>query len=213
MSYLTSKVNSAHSTNQNINVNLTDLITGTPSNTNIFGYTGNNYAPLALNGLAHDYGDAVFNWNSPGVYSTGALVLSANDLLSYYTSGIMNYDALIAANATYSIGAYSGWYMAIRQPNSVGKTLLLESTYSSEALSGSTYTIQWQAGSDVANLSPIGPKTYCDEESCAVAYGIYTVPDASTCTFALVITAITGTVRVLHMNNFLLTSFNVRSIS
>ena len=103
--------------------------------------------------------------------------------------------------------------MATRQPNSVGKTLLLESVYSTEALSGATYTIQWHAGSDVANLSPIGPKTFCDEESCAVAYGIYTIPDASTCTFALVTTAITGTVRVLHMYNFWLTSFNVREIT
>lgn len=213
MSYLVNTVNSTEPTNQNVDVNLTDLITGSPADTNILGYTGGNYAPLALSGLAHDYGDALFNWGSTARYSTGAIAYSTGELLAFYSSGLLNYDQLVLSTAADSIGAYAGWYMGNKQSSSVGKTVLLESVHSCETLSGGSISIQWHAGSSAASLSPIGPLTYCDEQSAAVAYGIYTIPDATNSMFALKVMAVSGTVRVMHYNTFWCTSYNVRDVT
>jgi hypothetical protein len=212
MSYLTYKTNSVAASGTNIPLTLTSLVTGTPSNTNLLGYTGGNYSAVSKDNLTHSYGNAVFNWWNTSPVSTGTVFYSLNDLIIYYTTGLRNYPTLVAANASYTIGSYGGWYMANKFTGSVGKTLLLECIFSNDLASGANYTIQWQAGSGPTDLSPIGPKTYMDDESCAVCCGIYTVPNATDSYIGIKVVSLSGSIGVTDGNNFILTSYNVREV-
>ena len=195
-------------------VKLNSMLSNTPNSSEFLGYQNNNFESLSTK-INSTQGVQKFSHYTNTTYNTGNAPYSLNDLVIWFSTGIQHSSDFnaVASNSTYSPGAFSGWSMAQNWNSSLdNKTLLFKAKISTETYSGSSWSIQWHAGTSPTSANPIGPRAYLDEESSALCLGLHTQTSTNRYVF-LKCVALSGTIDVMTGLNYRLANWSVRVIS